>query len=239
MSITYDRPSSGRLCNQIFRNIALSEIAKKHNLKTSYSNIEKINSLGLTFFCGNRVFDKTKRLTDDNYEKIREMTDIDFNLDANYNYFQTSKLSLMIYNYIQSQIIDIKNINNNSYENNDIFIHVRLGDIMENNYNLDIDYYKEALTNIQHYDNIYISSDSPDHNIVTTLIKEYNCILYDNDEVNTLLFASSRKYKILSHGTFSAIIGYLSDNNDIYFPNYDRMLVTWHGNIFMDFWNSV
>ena len=37
--------------------------------------------------------------------------------------------------------------------------------------------------------------------------------------VNTILFGSTNKYVILSHGTFSGIIGYMSFYSKVYFIN--------------------
>ena len=44
---------NGRLCNQIFRNIALSLIAEKIDLKVDYANYNLINNcLGIKLFIG-------------------------------------------------------------------------------------------------------------------------------------------------------------------------------------------
>ena len=48
-------------------------------------------------------------------------------------------------------------------------------------------------------------------------------ILFDEDEVNTIHFGSTCKNIILSHGSFSAIIGYLAFNSNVYFPNKGTM----------------
>lgn len=40
----------GRLCNQVIRNIALSIVDEKFDLKTEYQSLEKMKELGIPFF---------------------------------------------------------------------------------------------------------------------------------------------------------------------------------------------
>ena len=53
---TYD---NGRLCNQIFRNLALSIIAEKHNLYVEYANYELIKEIGIELFTGEKIHNET------------------------------------------------------------------------------------------------------------------------------------------------------------------------------------
>lgn len=60
--------------------------------------------------------------------------------------------------------------------------------------------------------------------------------LVEYDEITTFQFASSCKHIILSHGTFSAIIGYLAFFSTIYYPEYELNKI-WFGDIFsIDNW---
>ena len=80
---------------------------------------------------------------------------------------------------------------------------------------------------------MYISSDENDHEIIQKIIDVYpNAkILVDFDEIVTFQFASTCKNIILSYGSFSAIIGYLSFYSDIYYPEYELDKI-WYGDMF-------
>jgi hypothetical protein len=59
--------------------------------------------------------------------------------------------------------------------NNDCFVHIRLGDVAI--WNPGFDYYDNILMNLD-IDNIYISTDTKDHNIIKKLKEKYlNVIL--------------------------------------------------------------
>ena len=48
--------NNGRLCNQIIRNLAVSFIAKKHNLNVNYANYDLISSqLVIDLFIGTYI----------------------------------------------------------------------------------------------------------------------------------------------------------------------------------------
>ena len=155
--------------------------------------------------------------------------------------FQTKECSTILYKHIQNELkTSIKNANNykNRYNNNDdVFIHIRLGDVAV--FNPGFEYYDKALSIIQ-YDKGYISTDSPDNNIIQKLITKYPTLeLLNYDEVNTIQFGSTCKYVILSHGSFSTVIGYLSFYSTVYYPEYDFNKI-WYGDTFsIPEWNKV
>ena len=73
----------GRLCNQIIRNLCVSLIAKKFNLKVIYSSYEKITSLGIELFSGDNNFSNFIELNDNNYFDILNQTTLNSNLNPN------------------------------------------------------------------------------------------------------------------------------------------------------------
>jgi hypothetical protein len=83
-------------------------------------------------------------------------------------------------------------------------------------------------------------SDSKNHPIIKDLIKNYeNSVIIDYDEIKTIQFGSTCKNVILSHGSFSAIIGYLSFFSNIYFPEYEEKKI-WYGDMFsIDGWIKI
>jgi hypothetical protein len=78
---------------------------------------------------------------------------------------------------------------------------------------------------------VYISSDNINHDIIKNLKKDYNCIILYLNIIDTIKFASTNKYIILSHGSFSAVIGYLSFFSEVRYPKYDINKI-WYGDMF-------
>lgn len=229
----------GRLCNKIIRNLAISFIAEKNNLFVKYSSSDIINELGIKLFEGTRVHNNTIEITDSNYFTLFEKKSIESNLNANGHYFQTKDITNLIYKHIQSEkdyIINVNPFKQRFNNNNDIFIHVRLTDTAYLNPGLK--YYLKALESIK-ADKIFVSSDDKNHEIVKELLKISNCYLIDYDEVKTLQFGSTCKNIILSHGSFSAVIGYLSFYSTIYYPEYEQGRI-WYGDMFsIPLWNMI
>lgn len=228
-------PNNGRLCNQIIRNIATSFIAQKHNLKVSYSSYDQIKQLGIELFSGDKTYTNTIKLNRENFFTLLNDASLQSNIDPNKCYFQTTEISKYIYSYlnngnIKEKIIVSNKFSNRYNNNNDIFIHIRLGDAVK--YNSGIKYYDYAIQKIKEtnkIDNIYICSDSPQHNLVKQLVLKHNCIVKLLNPVDTIMFGSTCKYVILSHGSFSAIIGWLSYFSSVYYKKIDKK---WHGDLF-------
>jgi hypothetical protein len=92
-------------------------------------------------------------------------------------------------------------------------------------------YYINAIKNIN-FDNLYISTDDKNNNIIMELLQLYTSAqLIDFDEIITFQFASTCKNVVLSHGSFSAVIGYLSFFSNIYYPEYELDKI-WYGDMF-------
>ena len=230
-TITTTTGRNGRLGNQIIRNLAVSLIAEKHNLKVDYFNKELIDKLGIDLFSGENVHDDTNDLNDDNYFTIYNGDSLNYNLNPNEAYFQTKDISNFLYNYLHTDTVKSSIIEKNPFnnENNNLFVHVRLTDVAR--FNPGINYYLNAINSIN-YDNLYLSTDDKYHIIIRSLLKMYpNAKLVNYDEITTIQFASTCKHIILSHGSFSAIIGYLSFFSTVYYPEYDLDKI-WYGDMF-------
>lgn len=224
MSRTIDDPETGRLCNQIFRNLSLSLLAKKYDLYVEYSNFENINDkLGIKLFIGSKKYNQTIVINNDNYMKyFNNNIQNNYNFDFNKAYFNNEVISSILcyhLNYNKQNIMD-KNIYKKRYNNNnDVFLHIRLTDVSK--FNVGINYYIHCLE-LLNYDNIYIGTDNPNDELIKKLKTLYpNIIFLEEDPIKTIQYASTCKYIILSHGTFSAIIGYLGFFSNVYFPNKD------------------
>lgn len=237
---------NGRLCNQIFRNVALSIIAQRHNLYVTYSSYETIQQLGINLFIGENRYTETRLLTDDNYFDILSNSTIQYNLNPNHSYFQTKDISIFLYNYFHSLAIQENIKKQNPFHlrynnNNDLCIHFRLGDIAKTGHNLDITYYINATKQLPIIPtNIFLCTDEPTHPFIKQYMDTFpNTILIDDDPKSTIQFASTCKYIILSHGSFSAIIGYLAFYSEIYYQKYNINKM-WYGDMFsIPGWNCI
>ena len=232
----------GRLGNQIIRNLAVSLIAEKYNLKVNYYNNDVIHTLGIDLFSGNNVYNQEEQLTDENYFDKYNSGSIMNILMPNNNYFQTKDITNLLYNYLHSEPIKAKIIEKNPYKerynaNNDLFIHIRLTDAER--FNPGLMYYLNTIKTIV-FNNLYISTDDKTHNIIKTIFESYPAAsLIEYDEVNTFQFGSTCKNIILSHGSFSAIIGYLSFYSSIYYAEIQENKI-WHGDMFsIASWNKM
>jgi hypothetical protein len=231
--------NNGRLGNQIIRNLAVSLLAEKHNLKVDYYNKELINKLGIELFSGNNSHNSIQYLTDDNYFTNYNNNELNYNLNPNNNFFQTKEITNFLHNYlhkdkIKSNIIEKNPFKERYTKNNDLFIHIRLSDVAH--FNPGITYYINAIKNIN-FDNLYISTDDKNNNIIIELLQLHpSSKLFTFDEITTFQFASTCNHIILSHGSFSAVIGYLSFFSNIYYPEYESNKI-WYGDMFsIDNW---
>jgi hypothetical protein len=229
----------GRLGNQIIRNLAVSLLAEKHDLKVDYFNKDLIGKLGIELFSGSNIHSSMHELKDDNYFYFYNCDNLQYNLNPNNSFFQTKEITNFLYNFLHSEKVKSNIIAHNPFnerynQNNDLYIHIRLTDVAR--CNPGIAYYINAIKNIT-FDNLYISTDEPTHSTISELLQLYpDAQLVEYDEISTIQFASSCKNIILSHGSFSAVIGYLAFFSTIYYPEYESDKI-WHGDMFsIDNW---
>ena len=231
--------ANGRFCNQLFRNIAVSLIAEKCHLMVDYISIDLIRLLGISLYTeGTNTYADTIALTDANYmEMYNNAQNITSNLNPNNDFFQTKEISQFIHTYIKTQkdnIICANPFKDRYLMNNDVCIHVRLTDAAQ--HNPGASYYIQTLARIKP-DNIFIATDEPTHSIIYEIAKSYPiCKLLHLDMIKTIQLASTCKHVILSHGSFSAVIGYVSYYSSVYYPKYDTNHM-WYGDMFsIDVW---
>ena len=218
------RRGAGRLCNNIIRNLALSVLAEKYDLYARYSYYDAINNtLGIELFIGgNKNYKKNVIIRDDNYMNYFNNNienDANFHVIKN-TFFQTEEITTILYHHLSNKrenIIDKNPYKERYKNNNDIFLHIRLGDTTR--WNVGIGYYIYCI-NLLKYDNIYIGSDSFNNELIKKIKTLYPKVMFiDKNPIETIQFGSTCKHIILSHGSFSALIGYLGFFSDVYFPN--------------------
>ena len=223
--------TSGRFANHFIRNMASHILAKKYNLKFIYSYYNEIKELGIDLFIdGINVYNETIEIYDANLIDYINNIIINKNIIMN-NSYQIKEFILYLKKYFDDnnlfEQVKIKNIYNSRYnKNNDLFVHVRLGDTI--GFNLSFEYYDNIISKIK-FENGYISSDTINHEICQKLINKYNLIKIELNEIQTIMYGSTCKYIVLSEGTFSWLIGFLGIYSEIYVPS----IHTWHGDIFV------
>jgi len=240
--IVKDVPGWPRFCNMLIKNIVTTLLAEKFNLKVvEYAHEEKCNKLGINLFSGNSNYKKIYKLNDTNFLEIYSRDKINFNICTGGHFFQTNEISKLIYKKLRGEnkknIIDNNKFKERYQNNKDIFIHIRLGD--KKNDNPGLDYYLKVINEIKNYENIYIGSDSPEDNLIKKLIEIKNAKVILYDDIETIQFASTCKYIILSHGTYSYFIGVLGFFSEVFYPDYKRVPL-WCGDIFTNMgWKNI
>ena len=235
MTTTVNSP--GRLGNQIFRNIITSEIAKQNNLKVvEYCMFNKIEQLGISLYtAGTNIYNDTIQITDEICMKyVRGEDQVNSNINTCDSYFQTPDTAHHIYEYLttdeQKQKIMENNIYKERYDSNeDLFIHLRLGDAMYLHPN--ISYFDEAISKCT-YSKGYLSTENYSHPFCQELMKKYNLRPLPSflDEIHTIMFASTCRNIILCTGTYSWIIGVLGYFSKVIYP---EMIEAWTGDIYV------
>lgn len=209
----------GRLGNNLFQYFTALILSNKFNQKIS--NILPSNILKDNLINNDIQYSDDLIVNDNNVIDIIEQDTVNSNLILD-GYFQ--KRDLLKY-FIQSEHIQ----NNNEKLVEGSFVHVRLGDISNDATRCcEIQYYEKAL---QGLNGGYISSDSPNHEIVKRLSNKFNLEVFQNSAEITLIFGSQFENKILSLGTFSWWIGFLGNQNNVICPS-QKEYIEWHGDIF-------
>jgi len=224
----------GRLGNIFFINLFLNFMSIKWNLRCSYKHESLFNELGIYFKKGKMLYRKNCLVTDDNFLIIFYNKKIEpCNLILKDVWFQTRDFCCILKMYFSNEKIKNKIIEKNAFKNrynnnNDVFVHLRLGDVSQKTKS-NQKYYDELLGELQ-YTNGFISSDSPDDPFFEELVNKYKLIVIEYDEIKTIMFASTCSKIILSGGTYSWLIGFLAFYAEyIFYPELENK---WYGDIF-------
>lgn len=225
--------TAGRFANHIFRNLYASFLAELGDVSFVYSYDEQIRALGIPLYRnGKKTYEKTAIIRDEFFTNLLDKR-VDYNIFVDWCSAQNHEFALRIFNYFRTGSIMKSITDSNKYKerydkNNDVFVHVRLDDASQ--FNPGYDYYDAALS-ICGAQSGYISSDSPNHPMVSVLAAKYNLKSFEAQEVETIQMASSCKFLVLSHGTFSWLMGALGFFSKVYVPH-SRFINKWCGPIF-------
>jgi hypothetical protein len=247
--------TAGRFANQFYRNMACSFIAKRYNLKFKYSYEEEFKQMGIDFFTeGTEFYEGIAYPTEFNFFQFITSNDpmyspklCKWNFILHGIYCQTKEFTIYLKEYFNQKEIKNKIISCNPYierfnfpeghelvtqqnikpiGNNDVFVHVRLGDVPQ--YCPSLQYFDSILSGLK-FDKGYISSDTISHSICQALINKYKLIIYNSGEPDTIQFANTCKYIVLSNGTFSWMMAFFGYFSTVYYP---KLKFGWHGDIY-------
>jgi hypothetical protein len=223
-----------RLGNLFFLNMGLHFFSIKFDLKSNYKYDNIFKKLGIYFFKGNNMYDRNLLLTDYNFIEILKSDISPQNIIINNDvWFHTRRFCKIIKRYFIEKNLFKKVLEKNLFKsrydnNNDLFIHVRLGDVTSKTEHL-FNYYNNTINSIK-FNQGYITSDNINHDLCQRLIKKFNLITINSSEVETIMFGSTCKHIILSGGTFSWLIGFLGfKSENIFYPELNER---WYGDVF-------
>ena len=253
----------GRLCNQIIRNVCTSLVAERFDLKVEYSSLDRIRDrLGIPLFAeGSKTFDTAVALTDDNFLPLllTRHERLEANLMPNAHYFQTREISLHLYHhFFQSARVQAALQRHAPFfdgavprdpETLDVFVHARLGDARA--FNPGARYFARALADafddeVRTRARLFLASDDFADPLLLEIAAALaaaaaergvaaEILLLDRlDEVQTLQFARTCEVLLLSHGSFSAMAGFLADpavTRAVFFAGYTGA-PRWCGDLF-------
>lgn len=224
----------GGLGNRMFMYAAANVLSKKHKLQVNnvFEEYPTQPNLDIT----HRKYDSDLIVDNNNFMSVYDSDDIKSNLILN-DFFQTREIVTRFEN-------EFKNCFRQELDPIDgTIIHYRLGDLL-NLYNQEavtkLSYFKKCIDLLEDKKNIYLTTDSPDHENIKYLIEKYNIKLIDLKRSETIQFASRFKSKILSTGTFSWWIGFLGNqHSNVYCPILNEYYA-WLGDIYIfNDWNYI
>ena len=227
---------NGRFGNLFFINIAVHFLSMKYDLRFNYKYYNKFKRLGIDLFIGKNMYEETVVLNDNNFydficKTIYKKTNL---IITNTMWCQTKEFCYALKYYFSKVKIKMNIIKNNIFrkrycKNNDLYIHLRLGDV-ESKFENVYKYYEKVISQIQ-FENGFISSDDVHSSICQFLITKYNLKVLNYNEIDTIMFASTCNHIVLSGGTFSWLIGFFAFfSKNIYYPN---IRDKWYGDIFI------
>jgi hypothetical protein len=251
----------GRLGNKNFQNLALSLLAQKYNVPVNYLLLDECSRLGISLYSGTQLMSGSPfYVNESNIQLLLEANSTRLeNRSLLLNkltppYFQipwfANLLRYQIFPQMGADLFRANPWRNRIGRNNDIFVHIRLGDKATakdvtrsaNDYISAISFVAERNRKLLNTNEIFIASDSPSHPLVSEVARYFDdaTIVDELNRVETIQFGSTAQNIILSDGTFSWVIGVFAATLANFTNSQHPLLIKWlprkdiwHGNIFI------
>jgi hypothetical protein len=169
---------------------------------------------------GGQIFKDTLTIREKEYwEYFYGKKEITTNLEL-WDYFQKKEI---VYDY-RKEILNLftKNLKYEIRDEKEVFVHFRLGDILQTRSLVPKEYYHEALAKIEPSGG-FIASDTIDHPWVNELASKYNLKKFICEPAHNVLdiinFAKNFNNLVVGEGTFGWWMAFLSRGNNIYCNN--------------------
>jgi hypothetical protein len=231
---------SGRYCNHLIRNLFASFLAEKGEVKFEFSFLKDTQRLGIPLYTsGTKVYNRLEFIPTDHFMSYLDRP-VDYNFSMINCFAQDPAFARQVHAWFRTPAVKASIQDANVWKarycaNNDVYVHVRLDDATA--WNPGFTYYTKAIAESGATGG-YISSDTPDHPFVQGLMAKHNLKLFVADEVETLMMAGTCKHIVLSHGTFSWMMGALAFDATVYVP--PKRHNVWCGHIFgIDGWKII
>jgi len=226
---------NGRLGNNLIQYIASLFFAKKYNLDFKIPPEYSLRNWGplIKDYQINGIIGKgTIEVNDDNFLTLLNTDNIE---PKHYHFDGFFQLKEFFTKY-EFEIKSLLNINYKNIDRDLVFLHYRIDDIGGDRRMLPLEYYVEALETTR-FNGGYITSDSLNHPNCTYLMNKFNLKpVHGLSPMNTIFLGKNFNKLILSEGTFSWWIGFLSRAESIICNKRDFL---WHGDIFLDRWKKL
>jgi len=214
---------SGRLGNNLFQYVAAYIFAKKFGFNISSGVVE--NKFDLPLLNGESIGGNIIDVDDNNFMFLLESETLE---QAHYRFVGYYQNRDFILKY-GPEIKSLFNLTFTEVPKDQVFVAYRIGDINGERQMLPIEYYQDALRKIG-ANSGFITSDSPNHPNVIQLANEFNLLIYNESPIETIDFAKNFNNLVLSEGSFSWWMGFLSSAENIYYNERPRF---WHGDMFV------
>ncbi len=220
----------GRSGNVLLQLIGMSILSEKLNLKVNnYHSIDLFRPLGFKVFQeGKNSFESSKFKKDDS---LIDLLSLEHSINHGIIYDGTYQVKDFVLQY-KDKITSHFNLS--PHKNNNLFVHVRLGDVAFLNPGLE--YYRKCIKQCD-FEKGFISTDSPQNPMIKILSQEFSLEIVSSENIAELIdFARRSNFLVLSRGTLSWWMGFLSQAEKIFVPgsiNYPNEGLDFTGDIFV------